>query len=253
MHPPACSKPKQAAPAPPTLSPRRPRWGERMKRETVRVRGADLAMFRHDGDSPGAAPLVVWVHGWGHSHANMLPLAQAMPRRHALGIARPAGLRRRAAAARRVGHRRLCRRRRRMARRRARHAARMGGAFLRLPRRACSLAARHPELVDGLFLIAAAGLPPQRSLGGAAADRGAALGLPAGAQPDPGGAGARPPARALRQRRLPPGRSVAADPGQGGRAKTSATWRARCAARRCWSTATATPRRRRNSAPASTD
>ena len=29
---------KQAAPAPPTLSPRRPRWGERMKRETVRTR-----------------------------------------------------------------------------------------------------------------------------------------------------------------------------------------------------------------------
>ena len=51
-----------------------------MKRETVRVRGADLAVFRDDGDSPRGAPLVLWAHGWGHTHANMLPLAQAMPR-----------------------------------------------------------------------------------------------------------------------------------------------------------------------------
>ena len=133
-----------------------------MKRETVRVRGTDLAVFRDDDDSPGEAPLLVWAHGWGHTHANMLPLAQAMPRgtrsvlldlpgfgaaplppdawgtaEYADGVAQwlaalPPGLRIW------VAHSFGCR---------------VG----------LQLAARHPDLVDGLFLIAAAGLPPRRS------------------------------------------------------------------------------------------
>lgn len=133
-----------------------------MKHETVRVRGADLAVFRGDGDSPTEAPLVVLVHGWGHSHANMLPLAQAMPRgtRSVLldlpgfGAAPPppgawgtedyadavaewlAG----SSAVRRIW------------------VAHSFGCRVGL-----QLAARHPELIDGLFLIAAAGLPPRRS------------------------------------------------------------------------------------------
>jgi len=133
-----------------------------MKRETVRVRGADLAVFRDDGDSPREAPLVLWAHGWGHTHANMLPLAQAMPRgtRSVLldlpgfGAAPPppdawgtadyadgiaewlAGLP--PARCVWVGHS---------------FGARVG----------LQLAARHPELVGGLFLVAAAGLPPRRS------------------------------------------------------------------------------------------
>jgi pimeloyl-ACP methyl ester carboxylesterase len=133
-----------------------------MKRETVRVRGADLAVFRDDDDPAGDVPLVVWVHGWGHTHANMLPLTQAMPRgtRSVLldlpgfGAAPPppgawgtadyadavaewlAG----SPAARRVW------------------VAHSFGCRVGL-----QLAARHPDLVDGLFLVAAAGLPPRRS------------------------------------------------------------------------------------------
>jgi pimeloyl-ACP methyl ester carboxylesterase len=133
-----------------------------VKHQTVRVRGADLAIFRDDADSPAGAPLVLWVHGWGHSHANMLPLAQAMPRgtRSVLldlpgfgGTPPPPGawgtedyadavaewLTGEAARPRVwVAHSFGCR---------------VG----------LQLAARHPELVDGLFLIAAAGLQRRRS------------------------------------------------------------------------------------------
>ena len=36
---------------------------------------------RHDGEFAGwAQPLLVWAHGWGHTHRNMLPLAEAMRR-----------------------------------------------------------------------------------------------------------------------------------------------------------------------------
>lgn len=132
-----------------------------MKRATVRVRGVEMAIFDLGGDSPG--PLLIWAHGWGHTHQNLLPLARStrrlgrsmlldfpgfgtsplppeawstadyadavsewlagMPARPRVWIAHSFG-------------------------------ARVG----------LQLAARHPELVDGLFLIAAAGLPKQRSV-----------------------------------------------------------------------------------------
>lgn len=135
-----------------------------MKRTTVRVRGAEIAVFSLAGDSVGlaAAPLLVWAHGWGHTHQNMLPLAQAVRRpAHSVlldlpgfgasppppGVWGTADYADAAAewltdlgATRRiwVGHSFGCR---------------VG----------LQLAARHPELVDGLFLVAAAGLPPRRS------------------------------------------------------------------------------------------
>ena len=42
--------------------------------------GAEVALFRLEGDSPAGAVELIWAHGWGHTHQNMLPLAQAMRR-----------------------------------------------------------------------------------------------------------------------------------------------------------------------------
>jgi pimeloyl-ACP methyl ester carboxylesterase len=130
--------------------------------ETMRVRGADLAVFRLAGDSAAGPVELIWGHGWGHTHKNLLPLAQAM-RRTARSVlidfpgfgASPlppgawdtadyadavaewlAGL----APARRIW------------------IAHSFGCRVGL-----QLAARHPERLAGLFLIAAAGLPPRRS------------------------------------------------------------------------------------------
>lgn len=133
-----------------------------MNAETMRVRGADLAVFRLAGDSAAGPVELIWGHGWGHTHKNLLPLAQAM-RRTARSVlidfpgfgASPlppgawdtadyadavaewlAGL----APARRIW------------------IAHSFGCRVGL-----QLAARHPERLAGLFLIAAAGLPPRRS------------------------------------------------------------------------------------------
>jgi pimeloyl-ACP methyl ester carboxylesterase len=130
--------------------------------EAVRARGADLALFRLDGDSAAGAIELIWAHGWGQTHEALLPLAQAM--RHAARSilidfpgfgASPippapwstadyadamaewlAGL----APARRIW------------------IAHSFGCRVGL-----QLAARHPERLAGLFLIAAAGLPSQRT------------------------------------------------------------------------------------------
>lgn len=132
-----------------------------VRQETVRVRGAEIAVYHLDDDAPSAAPLLVWAHGWGHTHANLLPLAEAMrPATSALiefpgfgASPLPPGLWGTADYAdacaewlaslqpgRRVwiGHSFGCR---------------VG----------LQLATRHPDAVDGLFLIAAAGLAPRRS------------------------------------------------------------------------------------------
>lgn len=132
-----------------------------MKTRTVQAGGVDLAVFIPDGDSPTATQLI-WAHGWGHTHRNMLPLADAM--RHSVrstlvdlpgfGASPPppgpwgtedyadaiAEWLSREKPARRIwiGHSFGCR---------------VG----------LQLAARHPGLIDGLFLIAAAGLPRRRT------------------------------------------------------------------------------------------
>jgi pimeloyl-ACP methyl ester carboxylesterase len=137
-----------------------------LRRETVRARGAELAVFDAGGEVPFGGPLLVWAHGWGHSHANLLPLAEAT-RRSArsllldlpgFGAAPPppgawgtedyadavaewlAPMTVDAPAGPRIW------------------VAHSFGARVGL-----QLAARHPGLVDGLFLIAAAGLPRRRS------------------------------------------------------------------------------------------
>ncbi len=133
-----------------------------MNAETIRVRGADLAVFRLAGDSAAGPVELIWAHGWGHTHHNLLPLAEAI-RRSARSVlvdfpgfgASPlppgawgtadyadalaewlSGL----APARRIW------------------IAHSFGCRVGL-----QLASRHPETLAGLFLIAAAGLPPRRS------------------------------------------------------------------------------------------
>jgi pimeloyl-ACP methyl ester carboxylesterase len=134
-----------------------------VSRETVCVRGAEVALYRLAGESRAGAPLLIWAHGWGHTHRALLPLAESVQRAvpsvlldlpgfgasplppaawgtadYADAIAEwLAG----SPPARRiwVGHS-------------------FGGKV------GLQLAARHPQLLAGLFLIAAAGLPPQRPL-----------------------------------------------------------------------------------------
>jgi pimeloyl-ACP methyl ester carboxylesterase len=134
-----------------------------MKQATVAVRGAEFAVVALPDDSGGAGSLLVWAPGWGQTHAELLPLAESVRRRGSsllldlpgFGAAPPppaawntadyadaaadflAGTQ----AARRIwiGHSFGCR---------------VG----------LQLAARHPDLLDGLFLIAAPGLRPRRSL-----------------------------------------------------------------------------------------
>ena len=121
-----------------------------------------MAVFRLDGEASDRTPLLIWGHGWGHTHRALLPLAESL-RRTAPSVLvdfpgfgespvppGPWGTADYAdamaewlagcGAARRVwiGHS---------------FGSRVG----------LQLAARHPELVQGLFLIAAAGLPPRRS------------------------------------------------------------------------------------------
>src|SRR3954449_7216569 len=49
-----------------------------VRRDTAHVRGAEMAVFHLDENARAGTPLLVWAHGWGHSHANLLPLAEAM-------------------------------------------------------------------------------------------------------------------------------------------------------------------------------
>ena len=125
--------------------------------------GAEFAVYRCAGAAPPGAPELVWAHGWGHSHAALAPLAEAMRSRAdswlvdfpgfgaspvppaAWGTADYAD----AAAAWLAGlppYRRVW----------------VGHSFG--CRVGLQLAARHPQAVAALLLIAAAGLPPHRSL-----------------------------------------------------------------------------------------
>ena len=134
-----------------------------LQRQDITVGAANFAAYRLASGAPAEAMEVIWAHGWGHSHASLLPLAQAMRQRadswlvdlpgfgvsplppgpwgtedYADAIAQwLAGLPARPRIW--VGHSFGCR---------------VG----------VQLAARHPAAVDALFLIAAAGLPPHRSL-----------------------------------------------------------------------------------------
>jgi pimeloyl-ACP methyl ester carboxylesterase len=156
----SCHAPDRSlqAAAPPAQSPR----AGGVKATLIRAHGGEFAAFETAADSPPAGPLLIWAPGWGQSHRELLPLADSLRRcgRSILidlpgfGASPPppgawgtadyadavaewlAGT----ATARHIwiGHSFGCR---------------VG----------LQLAARHPELVAGLFLIAAPGLSPRRS------------------------------------------------------------------------------------------
>ena len=133
-----------------------------MNPETIRVRGADLALFRLAGDSAAGPVELIWAHGWGHTHQNLLPLARAMRRAArsvlidfpgfgasplppgAWGTADYADM-----VAEWLGG--------------LKPARRIWIAHSFGCRVGLQLASRHPGTLAGLFLIAAAGLPPRRS------------------------------------------------------------------------------------------
>lgn len=134
-----------------------------LERQDINAAGTQFAGFRLAVNAPAGAPELVWAHGWAHSHLSLVPLAEAMRgRADSLLVDLPgfgasplppgswgtedyadamaewlAGL----PARKRVwvGHSFGCR---------------VG----------LQLAARHSDAVAALFLIAAAGLPPHRSL-----------------------------------------------------------------------------------------
>ena len=133
-----------------------------MTAETVRAQGAEIALFRVGADSPAASPLLVWVHGWGQTHEALLPLAQAMRRSVPSVLLDLPGF----------GASPLPP----AAWSTADYADAVAAWLTGLPpgrriwiahsfgcRVGLQLAARHPALLDGLMLIAAAGLPPVRS------------------------------------------------------------------------------------------
>ena len=133
------------------------------KREDCRAGKTQFAVYRVGGAAPSGAARLIWAHGWGHTHRALLPLAQAMrPQADSWLVDLPGfgdsplppgswGTEDYADAMAEwlatlppgrkiwVGHSFGCR---------------VG----------LQLAARHPQAVEALFLIATAGLPPQRSL-----------------------------------------------------------------------------------------
>lgn len=121
------------------------------------------------GGTPPAAPIapqivpqIIWAHGWMHTHANLLPLANTCTHGRDNYLLDMPGFGRSGMPSATWGTQDY-----------ADHAA----AWLRtLPRGkrvwvghsfgcrvGLQLAARHPDLVDGLFLMAAAGLPRRRT------------------------------------------------------------------------------------------
>ena len=134
-----------------------------LQRQDIDTAGARFTAYRCGGAAPATALEVIWAHGWAHSHTSLVPLAEVM-RAHAdswlvdlpgFGASPlppgPWGT--------------------------ADYADAMAGWLADLPskrrvwvghsfgcRVGLQLAARHPDSVKALFLIAAAGLQPRRSL-----------------------------------------------------------------------------------------
>jgi len=130
--------------------------------KVVRVRGAELALFHLEGDSAVGSMELIWAHGWGHTHENMLPLAQGMRRSARSVLVDFPGFGASPVPPAPWGT--------------ADYADAMAEWLGGLPparrvwiahsfgcRVGLQLAARHPETLAGLFLIAAAGLPSRRS------------------------------------------------------------------------------------------
>ena len=127
------------------------------------VRGAELAVYRREGDSPAGMMELVYAHGWGQTHHALLPLAEALqPQARPLLVdlpgfggasPEPPGAWSTAdyadAAAEWLAGRGTMRR--------------VWVGYSYGGRVGLQLAARHPEMLDGLCLIATPGLPPRHS------------------------------------------------------------------------------------------
>ncbi len=133
-----------------------------LERQDINAAGTRFAVFQLVGSAPASAPELVWAHGWAHSHLSLLPLAEAMRARADSRLVDlpgfgasplppgPWGTEDYADAMAEWLHSLPARRR-----------VWVGHSFgCRVGLR---LAARHPDSVAALFLIAAAGLPPRRS------------------------------------------------------------------------------------------
>jgi pimeloyl-ACP methyl ester carboxylesterase len=135
-----------------------------LQRHDISAGGCEFAAYRLAGTGSAEAPQLIWGHGWGHSHAALAPLAHAMRQRGDSWLVDfpgfgasplppgPWGTEDYADAM-------------------AEWIASLSGGKKRIwvghsfgCRVGLQLAARHPDAVQALFLIAAAGLQPHRSL-----------------------------------------------------------------------------------------
>lgn len=134
-----------------------------LERQDINAAGTLFAVFRFAGGAPPGAPELVWAHGWAHSHLSLLPLAEAMRGRADSLLVDLPGFGASPLPPGAWGT--------------EDYADAMAEWLKTLPPRkriwvghsfgcrvGLRLAVRHPEAVAALFLIAAAGLPPQRSL-----------------------------------------------------------------------------------------
>jgi pimeloyl-ACP methyl ester carboxylesterase len=134
-----------------------------LKRADIRARGTDFAAFHLGGAAPAGAPRLVWAHGWGHTHQVLLPLAQTMRQLADSWLVDLPGFGASPLPPSAWGT--------------EDYADAMAEWLATMPagrkiwighsfgcRVGLQLAARHPRAIDALFLIAAAGLPPHRSL-----------------------------------------------------------------------------------------
>jgi len=131
-----------------------------MRHEIGRGNGAEFAVFR-TGMATSSGPLLVCAHGWGQTHEALLPLARSMARAAAPVLVDLPGFGHSPPPPAAWGN--------------AEYADAMAEWLTAMPRPrvwvghsfgcriALALAARHPEAVDAMFLVAAAGLPPHRS------------------------------------------------------------------------------------------
>jgi pimeloyl-ACP methyl ester carboxylesterase len=134
-----------------------------MKRYDIRSGGGEFVAYRLAGAAPQGAAELVWAHGWGHTHEALLPLAQAMRPMADSWLVDLPGFGASPAPPFAWGT--------------ADYADAMAEWLATLPagrkiwvghsfgcRVGLQLAARHPQAVEALFLIAAHGLQPRRSL-----------------------------------------------------------------------------------------
>jgi pimeloyl-ACP methyl ester carboxylesterase len=123
---------------------------------------ARFAAYGLGGRAPAGAPELIWGHGWGHSHSSLTPLAEAMRRRSDSRLVDFPGFGASPLPPGPWGT--------------EDYADAMAEWIARLPEKrriwvghsfgcrvGLQLAARHPDAVQALFLIAAAGLQPHRS------------------------------------------------------------------------------------------